>query len=327
MGLHEICPRQYYNSFANIGNDQTMNVSSLALLLVFAASVATSQVRVSRSWYHDIIRQPAPSGPIPALAGGIEMFRSFGSLGNEQAWQFRLHAVAELYRFTDSTDPVQWSTSAEFHHELTANPYSQISFNPRTARWEEQVLVHMATTAATFRAGWIHRCKHEIDNLEGSSELAPDLSNRTQRTLIFTGPTIGAATAPFNMLGGSGVLAATTEWYAVAEDYRLPRTAQTALLDDQVGAVTLRGEWTLPLGKAAALRTSLWASVPWFRARHNAPSQGLPYDGRAEVALCVLGPSARIDFVLATERQFDEVVFLTGQPTSLVQFGLRFAPR
>jgi hypothetical protein len=304
-----------------------MKVSSLFLMLLLATSTSLAQVRVSRSWFHDLVRSPAPAGPIPTFVGGVEMFRSFGSLGNEQAWQFRLHAVAEIYRFTDSTDPVQWSTSVEFHHELTANPYSQISFNPRTARWEEQVLIHMATSTATFRAGWIHRCKHEIDNLEGANELAPDLSNRTQRTLIFTGPTIGAASAPFNIVGGSGVLAATTEWYAVAEDYRLPRTAQTALLYDQVGAVTLRGEWSLPLGKAAALRTSLWTSIPWFRARHNAPAQGLPYDARAELALSVLGPSARIDFVLATERQFDEVVLLTGQPTSLVQFGLRFAPR
>jgi hypothetical protein len=43
--------------------------------------------------------------------------------------------------------------------------------------------------------------------------------------------------------------------------------------------------------------------------------------------LSVLGPSARIDAVLAAERQFDEAGLLTGLPTSLVQFGLRFAPR
>lgn len=327
MGLHEICPWQYYNSLANIGNDQTMNVSSLALLLVLAASVATSQVRVSRSWYHDIIRQPAPSGPIPALAGGVEMFRSFGSVGNEQAWQFRLHAVAELYRFTDSTNPVQWSTSAEFHHELTANPYSQISFNPRTARWEEQVLVHMATTAATFRAGWIHRCKHDVDNLEGSNELTNEPTLPVQRTIILTGPIVGSATAPFNMLGGSGILAATTEWYAVAEDYRRPSSSSTALLSDVQGAVTVQARWNMALSPAISLQSTIWASLPWFAARYNAPSQGLPYDGRAEVALSVRGSAARLDLVLAAERQFDEVAFLSGQATSLVQVGLRFAPR
>jgi len=304
-----------------------MNLYSLLAVLLLTVITTNAQVRVSRSWFTDIGRRASPQGAIASLTGGAEVFRSTGSLQNEQAWQIRMHAVAEPYRFTDSTSAIQWTTSLSLHHELTASPYSTIGFNPRTARWEEQVRVHMSAPSYSLNAGWVHRCKHDIDNLEGPRDGATIVLVPEQRTVILTGPTLGAATAPFSMIGGTGILAASTEWYVVSEDYRRPTSKNTGLLSDVTGAVQLRGEWSIPLSAVLAIRSTLWTSIPWFAARHGAPNNGVPFDARAELALSVNGAAARMDVAIAIERQFDELVFLTGLPTSLIQFGVRFAPR
>jgi hypothetical protein len=299
---------------------------TLVFLLLLTSAALHAQVRPSRTWYVDMARRAAPAGPMPSMLGGAEMYRSYGSTYDEQAWQLRLHAVAEPYRFTDSTSNVQITTSLEFHHELTANPRNDISFNPRTARWEEYALVHVATSDWSVRGGWLHRCKHDLDNLDGPNEDAPAAGPIAQRTIILTGPTAGVNTAPFTTPLGTVMLATGAEWYVVSEDYRRPSTSHTGSWKDLQGAVWFRAEGRWPLAAHVDLRASYWLSLPWFASRHGAPSDiVVPHDARAEVMLSV-ARAARIDLVLSAEHIFDELSYLDARPSTYWQFGIRFAP-
>lgn len=51
--------------------------------------------------------------------------------------------------------------------EMVADAASDIGFNPRAIFWEEGVLASARLNHdAAFQFGYVHRCKHDIDNLE-----------------------------------------------------------------------------------------------------------------------------------------------------------------
>jgi hypothetical protein len=68
--------------------------------------------------------------------------------------------------------------------EVVVDPNNDIAFNPRAIFWEEGLMggVRLGHDLA-LQAGYIHRCKHDIDN----SEIAEHQGRREQRTLIYSG--------------------------------------------------------------------------------------------------------------------------------------------
>ncbi len=302
----------------------------MLLLIVVAATNVLAQVRPSRTWWHSADWQRPPAGPMASVQGGADVARSSGSTYDEQAWQFRTHVVVEPYRFTDSTADVQVTTTISAHQELTANPFNDISFNPRTMRWEEHMQIHVSTTSWSMRAGWLHRCKHDIDNIDGPSELNP-LSHQSaaQRTIILSGPTLGAGLAPFPLLGGLVRVEGGTEFYVLASDYRRPAQPQpVGSWKAMQGAVWGRGAAAWSITDRLRLQTMYYLSAPWFSNRYDAPQdRPLPHEARAEVSLGVNGAASSVDLVLHAEHTFDELAFLDARPSTYVGMGIRFGPR
>jgi hypothetical protein len=302
----------------------------MLLLIVVAATNVLAQVRPSRTWWHSADLQRPPAGPMASLYGGADVARTSGSTYDEQAWQFRTHVAVEPYRFSDSTDDVQITTLVTAHQEMTANPFNDIAFNPRTMRWEEYVQLLITTSTWTGRIGWLHRCKHDLDNLDGPSELDPSSAGQgVQRTIILSGPTLSAGTAPFELFGGRLRIETGVEWFVIAADYRSPsQSVAVGSWKHMQGAVWGRGVAAWELSPNLRIQTQYYLSAPWFSARLGAPDDTpLPHEARAEISLCVNGRTASVELGAHVEHVFDELSFLDARPSTYAGIGLRFAPR
>lgn len=284
-----------------------------------------AQLRPSRTWESTPIRD-RQSGVMPSLLGGGEFQRSWGSAFGEQAWQFRTHIQAEPYRFTDSTHSMQWTTTIEAHQEMTANPFNDISFNPRTMRWEEYFWLHMLMKDYSARIGFVHRCKHDIDNLSGADEFNPiSPLQAEQRTVILTGPTVAASLAPQRTIFGMFSASGGVEWFLNSSDNRRP-ASDVATWTTIQGATWFRAQNITPVTPGVSLLATAFASIPWYSARPGAGSD-VPYDARAELALSLTGATSRIDIAIVTERVFDELAWTTPASSSYVGLCVRFMPQ
>lgn len=301
----------------------------IIILTLLTSLTLHAQVRPSRTWDSDVVRVPAPRGLMSTLLGGVEIQRSSGSYGGEQAWQFRTHVQAEVYRFSDSTDAVQLSTTIEAHQELTANPFNDIAFNPRAMRWEEFVWFHVGLRDVSLRAGFVHRCKHDIDNINGPDERNPTSpSLAEQRTIILTGPAIGASIAPFTL--GIGTLSASggMEYFVNAADSRRTRDISAETLGSwsmMQGAMWARARYVVPLSSHIALSAQGYTALPWFTASRG-DGATLPIDARGELALMLRGAAGTISIAGVAERMFDDVVLVRPHVTSFIGVMVSFMP-
>lgn len=283
-------------------------------------STAVAQIRPSRSVFIEPLMRAATEGPAASSWFIGEGYRGWGSHADEQAWQYRLHGGVELYRWANVT------TSLQLHHELTANPFSSIGFNPRSGRWEEELLVHIHPSHvpdAYLQAGWFHRCKHDIDNNEPAREGDPAPFVPTTRVIILSGPKISVAQHNIAALGGQLRVQAGGEWYVVAEDYRTP-WANLGSWEHLQAMLWARLQWRYSLAERWRLGATSYVAAPIWNSRAGAPETTLPpHDARAEIFLSAVSESAAWSIVAVVETQFDEVVLLGAQPTTVWQVGLR----
>lgn len=116
------------------------------------------------------------------LPGGVllaEFARYSSGSGDDHRWNAKTGGYMEIVR-VDSL----WSVAAVGTMELVADPQNDITFNPRAIFWEEGLLASRRLgTGSALQFGYIHRCKHDIDNLE--IQIVRGVAE--QRTLIYSG--------------------------------------------------------------------------------------------------------------------------------------------
>ena len=112
---------------------------------------------------------------------GAHMYAEFSRYlpgDSNHRWSARLGGVAELVRWDSSADISIIGTM-----EIVMDPLNDISFNPRAIFWEEGLVAGFRLgDGIGLQAGYVHRCKHDIDNLEITLR-----GRREQRTLIYSG--------------------------------------------------------------------------------------------------------------------------------------------
>lgn len=303
--------------------------TAITVTLLLHCMSVVAQIRPSRSWSVEPLATHNERGLFPSTIGSIEIARGYSSINNDQAWQYRLHMMSEVYRFTDMSDDVQLTSSISFHHELTANPYNDISFNPRTVRWEEQVSIHAGYRGWLVSGGIVHRCKHDIDNLFGPHEESPTSPAPIQRTVIVTGPTAQITAPAYNTIAGTVGLSGGLEWYAFnVSDNRALASPLLGSWASMQGAAWLRASLLNGLSQSTYIRASYWASIPWFSSRYTGPGdKPFLHEAHAEVALGMKGASASLEMWFAAEHLFDDVSTVGSGPTSFGQLGIRLRPK
>ncbi len=108
-----------------------------------------------------------------------EFARYSNGSGSDHRWNAKLGGYAEFARWDSS-----WSVGLVGTMEVIIDPQNDIAFNPRAIFWEEGIMASARLgQQSALQFGYIHRCKHDIDNLE----IFAFRNEWEQRTQIFSG--------------------------------------------------------------------------------------------------------------------------------------------
>lgn len=300
----------------------------VAVAALVYSTPAPAQLMVNRSvWPLTHAADSGVAGLLPRLDFIGEAQRGFGSADDELAWDIRFIGLLELWRWRNSQSPRQAPYSALIAvvgHQLSANPYNSIGFNPRGAAWEENLLFVRHQRTFEWHVGAFHRCRHEIDNTHAPDETRQDPAYEpTERLLSLTGIQAGLST----MTDSSGTLrwrgTLRIERYAQTTDNRVPRNTDPPYWKDAVAAVAGSVRLSRPAGDRRWLYAGLWTSVMLFS--NDGRTTGEPV-WRGEIGVESTGYRGGVALFMAFEQTFDDVSRPMPQRSSVLAAGARFQP-
>ncbi len=291
--------------------------------IAWATSVP-AQLIVSRNILPITLVDSAPAGFLPNVDFYGEAQRGFGSAEDELAWDVKIAGVLELYRWNRRT-----SLLAFAGHELTANLFNSIGFNPRGAIWEETVFLVRRASVFDWHVGLFHRCRHEIDNSHPPDESAIDPSYvPTARLLSLTGVHAGLASTE-RPLGSRAVVQwfVRAEGYATTTDNRTPRNTVAPYWKRGIGATAAGARFARDVGSTQRLYARAWGSVMLFYRGPDESGVDGETQWRGEIGYRAMGRGGGVDLFAAYEQTFDDVTRPVPQPSRLFGVGIRFAPQ
>lgn len=158
-----------------------MIIIRLVLISLLAAAPAFAQVLPDRNLVTDPLADRTLDTAGRTWLNGARFVAEFGRYvpgDGDHRWNAKLGGIAEI---------VRWDSSANISiigtMEVVVDPHNDITFNPRAIFWEEGLVAGFRVTpTSVFQAGYVHRCKHDIDNLE-----LLERGESQQRTLIYSG--------------------------------------------------------------------------------------------------------------------------------------------
>jgi hypothetical protein len=299
-----------------------------ALAAVVALAWAGTPLRAQLVVSRNVLALPARDsstdrGFLPRVDFFGEAQRGFGSAADELAWNVKLGARIELYRWSARTSLVGVAG-----HEMTANPFNSIGFNPRGAIWEESLLLWHRTAHLDWWLGPFHRCRHEIDNSHPPDESRIDPSYEpTARLLSLTGVHGGVSSRPLSLGAARWRWYARAERYATTTDNREPRNTLAPFWKRALGSATLGGRIARDAAPDAQLYAHAWGTVMTFSRGPDQAGVSLQPHWRSEAGLRITGRGGAMDLYTAYERTFDDLTRPTPQPSGVFGIGVRFGPR
>lgn len=243
-----------------------------------------------------------------------EAGRGFFSTEGEQAWNIKFQAFIEFYR---------WGNRAvlglSLSHELHANPYNSIRFNPRGALWNESITYYRQLKKLSLQLGLNHRCRHDIDNIDPARSGIPRAGYEPLgRVLVMTSLNISALSEEQQLSEQLSLrLFGRTDIYFYQEDSRRPSNNQE-LSWNNIPANAIGG-FLLEYRHAERWKTYTRHHLNYILFNEE-PGQ-LNY--RSEAGLSLIGDKALGSFFIAWERYFDDVSRPYPQPSTVLYLGLR----
>ncbi|MDG5767525.1 hypothetical protein QA596_08630 [Balneolales bacterium ANBcel1] len=175
------------------------------------------------------------------LADGVSgAFHTFGgwagfgvvahSSDDHHLWYQDLGGYVELWRQGDSS-----SILLTGQIQFIADPHNDINFNPRAIFWEEGLLYTTRIAPGFLQLGFMHRCKHDIDNLDIGRE----------RSLIFSSMILRYQHPVSLFHQNDLMMMAGFEHYVITWDRRTPRQLEQAgpNWNDLQNTATLHMHW------------------------------------------------------------------------------------
>lgn len=284
--------------------------------LSFGILAANAQVNGSRNFIASPMDDTTSEATFLGHAEyGAELGRGYGSTDNEQAWNIKFNGLLELYRYRKS------SISFIFSNELIANPYNDISFNPRGTIWCESITFFNKQKHFTFEAGLDHRCKHEVDNSDQPNEfLSTDGYVPTKRVIILSGIHAGVVSNNISLSPRVYVRGfAKTELYASSSDTRVPNDNYSQTWSNAWGSLFMGTKINMKIRKNLEVYNRNWFS-PMFFSHQNKFMQS---NYRTEIGFHAIGKKAGIEVFSSYEHFFDDVAHASPQSSNVMSVGLR----
>ncbi len=163
--------------------------------------------------------------------GGWAGFGYFAlSSDDHHLWYQDLGGYVELWR-QGSTASLLLTGQIQF----IADPHNDINFNPRAIFWEEGLLYTNHLNPGYLQIGFMHRCKHDIDNLERGEE----------RSLIFSSMIVRYQQPASLFRTNDIMLMAGFDQYVITWDRRKSRELEAYAPDwnDLSNEFTLQAHW------------------------------------------------------------------------------------
>lgn len=244
-----------------------------------------------------------------------------GSYEGEMTWSYKLMGFLDIYRFSPSSN-----IAFLMSHELNANPYNDIAFNPRKAIWEENIRYYNTFDNSGIMAGFFHRCKHDIDNADPPKEgvFFPEYQP-INRVIILTGLNVGYYhISKFNDFELNQKVIA--EYYLLTDDVRSPFGRDSATWEDLKGAIRWTANLEYNLSDAVDLRILSSIGISYLNTDLPTNYDTFNLDYRFEFDVLHNGNGNSVDLFIGVERMFDDVSFVSPVPTNFWNIGLRFRP-
>jgi len=275
-----------------------MTKGFLTLSLMLIAIWGHAQILVSRNFEADPLRKEMeqPRRFFGNTFFGAEMGHGWFSAEQEQTWNVKYMGYIEFYRWGNRS-----SLGLTLAHELHANPYNEIYFNPRGGVWNESLVYHRRLEKSVLQLGINHRCRHNIDNADPPRPgLGPDYEP-VSRVLVLTSIFGGFNTDPREIYpSGELTFFGRADAYLYREDARRPITNQEGSWEDIWSSALLGFSLQHTLSENWQLYSRSHLNYIMFSDHPN------QINYRAEAGISLKGEKARPSVFIAYERFFDD---------------------
>jgi hypothetical protein len=257
---------------------------------------------------------------------GTHLFAEFARYSNGSGTSHRWDAKTGVY-----AEFARWDSTASIAivgtTEVVMDPLNDIAFNPRAIFWEEGLIASFGTGGeSAFQFGYVHRCKHDIDNYEAGEE----------RTLIYSGIMTRELWRPRLILDGPvqflGSFALRNDFFLHLLDNRSSpeAVARGASFESLIDAVNLYGHLDIQprdaryrLHLSADFMLAAFGARPGFSDRFGG-IRALGSFPFVELGVDLFNPHGTAFTIFARgEWQRDAGIHAIPEPATLVSFGVR----
>ncbi len=283
----------------------------LLLLMMFAIKV--QPLEAQRLIERNQILNPLENPSVNIEEGQKKWFSQvggWGSFGNyafsrdeNHFWYQELGAYFELYRSGNSK-----SVAITSQIEFIANDDNDINFSPRAIFWEEGILFTSRQNGFFLQAGYYHRCKHDIDNLNLGEE----------RATVF-GSAMGKVIIPVSISSPQDALfSLRLDYYTITWERRIPRENLEfePNIEDLSASLTTNIDWRIRLGDENFITLGGYAMMSLYNA-------DLRNSGKIFLNLGTDRGFGDVQFGLHLEQLADSGIPARPRSTTIAGFGVR----
>jgi hypothetical protein len=287
----------------------------LLLALILKSNSGQAQIRINRSW--QVIPFQDTIGNEKRFFGSVlfaaEANHGWFSTGDALTWSIRYQGFIELYRWGDHS-----IIGLNLGHELHANPFNDIYFNPRAAFWNESLSFYHQLPAFTLQVGIEHRCRHDIDNADAPSPaLAADYQG-LGRVLVLNSVLLGIRSISINLNNKFSLLASGSFYYYLyTEDSRMPAENQIGSWENIYASTSLT--YNLRYKITDYLQLYQRSNLDYVLV----DDVNLPINTRLELGITMKGLKGQLNIFTGYEYFFDDVTLPTPRQSSMIFAGIR----
>jgi hypothetical protein len=279
-------------------------ISILAiLLLLLSVFSVNAQILVTRNYTIDPFVDSTTTKKVLGISAfHAEFSRGNGSTANAHAWNARIAGLFEIYRFSPNTSFV--FTTA---HEITADLYNSLYFNPKGAIWHETFSVFHRRKKLTFEVGVSHRCRHNIDNADTDDGDTISTRNITYRVLILNAPFVNVFTKPIKIAKNLELTTSLRgEYFWYSYDSRYPYIDNSQLWANMKASLHATLGINYHFHHYFAAYTKVWGQAMFFKTKETFNTEFMTNNYRIESGIMLKGEKANLQVFASYEYFFDD---------------------